>query len=111
MLFRSGDVTELIAMTLKNNTDISRKYEPSNCDRMRLELSHPQRSVVASLGNGRLGNQMSNFATCYAISKEYGMYHYLSPNQLHALQKVFVLPDLSNSENVSYFLWEKGKCL
>ena len=81
----------------------------SNCDRMLLKLYHPQKSIVASLGNGRLGNQMSNFASGYAIMKEYGMYPYLGSNQLKSLRKVFVLPELSNRDDASFFLWEKGK--
>ena len=81
----------------------------SNCDRMLLKLYHPQKSIVASLGNGRLGNQMSNFASGYAIMKEYGMYPYLGSNQLKSLRKVFLLPEHANHDNASFFLWEKGK--
>ena len=92
---------------LKHNH--SSRLNNSNCNRMTLQLHNPQRSIVASLGNGRLGNQMSNFASCYAVMREYGMYPYLNPSQLHALQKVFILPRLPNGENQSYYLWEKGK--
>ena len=81
----------------------------SNCDRMLLKLYHPQKSIVASLGNGRLGNQMSNFASGYAIMKEYGMYPYLGSNQLKSLRKVFLLPEHANHDNASFFLWEEGK--
>ena len=76
---------------------------------MNLNLSNPQRSIVASFGGGRLGNQMANFASCYAIMKEYGMYHYLKPMQLKILRKVFELPELVDSDNASYYVWEKGK--
>ena len=83
-----------------------------NCRRMMLDLIHPQRSVVASLGNGRLGNQLSNFATCYAIQQEYKMYHYLNTFQLELLSNVF---DFSNvpidAEKSSYYIWDEGKYL
>ena len=81
-----------------------------NCRRMMLDLTHPQRSVVASFGDGRLGNQLSNFATCYAIQKEYKMYHYLNTFQLELLTNVF---DFSNvpidADKSSYYLWDEGK--
>ena len=98
-----------ISVQQKSSLPPNVSTKSSNCDRMNLKLHHPQRSIVASLGNGRLGNQMSNFASCYAVMREYGMYPYLNPSQLHALQKVFILPRLSNKENQSYYLWEKGK--
>ena len=65
---------------------------------MKLELAHPQKSVVASLHcNGRLGNQMTAFAACFALFKEYGMYHYLNAMQLKLLENVFAMPKLINS--------------
>ena len=76
---------------------------------MNLDLSHPQRSIVASLGNGRLGNQMSNFASCYALMKEYGMYHYLDGEYLKLLEKVFVMPEVVDDDNASYYLWDTSK--
>ena len=75
---------------------------------MNLELNHPQRSIVASLGNGRLGNQMSNFASCYAIMREYGMYPYLDAEQLKSLKNVFAMPELVDDDDASYYLWDKG---
>ena len=82
--------------------------ETFNCNRMNLKLANPQRSIVASFGNGRLGNQMSNFASCYAIMKEYGMYQYLNSMQLKLLQNVFTLPSLTDTDDASYYKWEKG---
>ena len=80
-----------------------------NCQRMNLKLYDQQRSIVASLGNGRLGNQMANFASCYAVMKEYGMYPYLNTMQLELLERVFVLPELEQSDNASYYMWDEGK--
>ena len=97
-------------LTLNDSaTTILSETENINCNRMNLKLANPQRSIVASFGNGRLGNQMSNFASCYAIMKEYGMYHYLNSMQLKLLQNVFLLSTLSDTDNASYHLWGKGK--
>ena len=76
---------------------------------MNSELNHPQRSIVASFGGGRLGNQMSNFASCYAIFKEFNMYHYLNSMQLELLEKVFVLPKLEDTDDASYYFWDEGQ--
>ena len=98
-----------ISVQQKSSLPPNVSTKSSNCDRMNLKLHHPQRSIVASLGNGRLGNQMSNFASCYAIMKEYGMYPYLGSNQIKSLTKVFLLPELLNRDDASFFLWEEGK--
>ena len=76
---------------------------------MNLKLINQQRSIVASLGNGRLGNQMSNFAGCYAVMKEYGMYPYINKMQLELLENVFVLPDKQDADNASYYIWEESR--
>ena len=83
--------------------------EKLNCKRMNLQLTDQQRSVVASLGHGRLGNQLGNFASCYAVMKDYGMYPYLNTMQLKLLENVFVLPELVESDNASYYIWEERK--
>jgi hypothetical protein len=82
--------------------------EKLNCKRMNLHLADPQRSVVASLGNGRLGNQMGNFASCYAVMRDYRMYPYLNTMQLKLLENVFVLPELVESDDAPYYMWEEG---
>ena len=87
---------------------IVQKRQSTNCKRMNLELNHPQRSIVASLGNGRLGNQMSNFASCYEIMREYGLYPYLDPEQLKLLENVFAMPKIVDDDDASYYLWDKG---
>ena len=92
-----------------SNYEVTSSNPNFNCLRMNLELNQNQRSIVASLGNGRLGNQMSNFASCYAIVKEYGMYHYLNEDQLNSLENVFVMPKIVNTDKASYYLWDEGK--
>ena len=84
----------------------------TSCRRVKLGLTHPQRSIVASLGNGRLGNQLSNFASCYAIWKKYGMYHHLNSMQLNLIENVFELPKFEEEDNnAPYYLWNAGKCI
>merc|ERR1711894_232312 len=100
---------------IKSQDIVTHTPQNINCRRMNLELGHPQRSVVASLGNGRLGNQMSNFASCYALFKDYNMYHYLNSMQLGLLEKEFILPELEDTDDASYYFWDeeciKGKSL
>ena len=52
---------------------------------------------------------MANFASCFAIFKEYGMYHYLNEMQLKLLENVFAMPKLTNTDNASYYFWDEGK--
>ena len=107
--FRLIEVATIKQTVIISESQITSEPRNPNCDRMNLELSHPQKSIVASLGNGRLGNQMANFASCFAIFKEYGMYHYLNAMQLKLLKNVFAMPKLINADNASYYFWDEGK--
>ena len=107
--FRLIHVTTTKQTVIISESQITSAPRNPNCDRMNLELSHPQKSIVASLGNGRLGNQMANFASCFAIFKEYGMYHYLNAMQLKLLENVFAMPKLIHADNASYYFWDEGK--
>ena len=102
--------TELQTTQQKQTNNSVPLLQTMGCRRMNLHLNHPQISLVASLGNGRLGNQLSNIASCYALWKEYGMYHHLNTMQLGLLEKTFVLPKLNaDADNASYYLWNTGK--
>ena len=105
MFLRYSKTTEI---DLEDSSLTTSYPETLNCKRMNLKLHDQQRSIVASLGNGRLGNQMANFASCYAVMKEYGFYPYLNRMQLETLETVFVLPELVELDNASYYLWEEG---
>ena len=61
-------------------------------------------SVLASFGNGRLGNQMCNFATQYALSEEYGLSSYFSPYSYKTLVETFDLPK-PNQGNSIFHIW------
>ena len=81
-----------------------------SCRRINLSLAQPQVSIVAIVGMGRLGNQLSTFASCYAIWKEYGMYHYLDSMQLKIIEKAFELPKFEEEDNnAPYYIWDPGK--
>ena len=75
---------------------------------MKLKLKDKQRSIIANFGDGRLGNQLSNFATNYAILKDYGMYPYINSMQHNILKAVFSLPKLNDMDNASYYIWDTG---
>ena len=73
-------------------------------------------STVASFGNGRLGNQMCNFASQYALYKEFGMPSYLTEYSFRLLQNTFILNHVNSTfikfpvsvksiENVSSLGW------
>ena len=105
----TSTTTTITTSTSTTSSQIASLPQNVSCLRMNLNLTHPQTSIVASLGNGRLGNQLSNFASCFAIWKEYGMYPYLDSMQLGLIEKVFDLPKLEDTNNASYHLWNKGK--
>ena len=67
-------------------------------------------SIAASFGDGRTANQLCNFASGYALWREYGILNYLDENQLNLLRSTFELPILNEeSDTSSYYLWRKGK--
>ena len=57
----------------------------------------------------RLGNQLSNFASGYAIWRDFGILNYMDPEQLRIIGKVFKLPAHDETENdACYYTWLKG---
>ena len=63
-------------------------------------------SKVACFGNGRLGNQLCNFASQYALFKEFGMPSYISEYSNDLLRNTFLLKQ-SNSRYNNFSLWVK----
>jgi len=79
--------------------DVAKKNNPS------IAVSSIQRSQT------RLGNQLSNFASGYAIWRDFGILNYMDPEQLHIIGKAFKLPKYNEEDdNASYYTWFKG-CL
>ena len=79
---------------------------------MDLNVDVQKPSIAASFGDGRTANQLCNFASGYALWREYGILNYLDENQLKLLTTTFELPILNEeSDTASYYLWRKGKFL
>ena len=77
--------------------DVAKKNNPS------IAVSSIQRSQT------RLGNQLSNFASGYAIWRDFGILSYMDPEQLHIIGKAFKLPKYEeDDDNASYYTWFKG---
>ena len=58
---------------------------------------------------GRLGNKLSNFASGYAIWRDFGILNYMDPEQLRIIGEVFQLPTYNaKDDNASYYVWMKG---
>ena len=76
---------------------------------MMVSKNSSQPSVLANFGNGRLGNQMCNFASQYALHKEYEVLSYFSKSSLNTLKEAFQLPK-SSGRNSSYYKWN-DKCI
>ena len=73
-----------------------------------MSQASPQ-SVATTFGNGRLGNQLSTFASIYAVWREFGIYNFISPEQLDKLTEVFDLPEnKEDSDDWPYFVWNTG---
>ena len=66
-------------------------------------------SAIQQQAQARLGNQLSNFASGYAIWRDFGILNYMDPLQLQIIGKVFKLPTYEeNYDNASYYVWLKG---
>ena len=85
-----------------HDTEMNIKSE--ECKRRRLSNKTSQPSVLANFGNGRLGNQMCNFATQYALNKEYGVLSYFGGLSLKILGITFNLPQ-RNQRNSTFHIW------
>ena len=92
------------------STDINTSLRSNMCKRMNLNVAAVKPSIIASFGEGRTANQLCEFATGYALWREYGILNYLEKTQLLTLQQTFQLPE-SNEEdyNSSYYVWREGK--
>jgi hypothetical protein len=77
---------------------------------MNLNVFNVKPSIAASFGKGRTANQLCEFATGYALWREYGILNYLEKSQLSTLQQTFELPESNEEDNNStYYIWREGK--
>ena len=66
-------------------------------------------SAIQQRKQTRLGNQLSNFASGYAIWRDFGILNYMDPDQLKIIGKVFKLPTYEEKDNnAPYYVWLKG---
>ena len=88
-------------------------YHPDACLRISDVVKNNNPSIAVSAiqqrTQTRLGNQLSNFASGYAIWRDFGILNYIDPKQLQILGKVFKLPTYKeNDDSASYYVWLKG---
>ena len=88
-------------------------YHRDACQRISdvVKKNNPSISVSAiqQRSQTRLGNQLSNFASGYAIWRDFGILNYMDPKQLQIIGKVFKLPTYEEKDdNASYYVWLKG---
>ena len=88
-------------------------YHPDACQRISdvAKKNNPSISVSAiqQPPQGRLGNQLSNFASGYALWRDFGILNYMDPEQLKIIGNVFKLPTYEeNDDNARYYVWLKG---
>lgn len=67
-------------------------------------------SISTAFCKSRLGNQLSAFASQYAIWREFGIYNFIDRNQWEKLNEVFDLPPPNiNSNEWPYYIWYPGE--
>ena len=80
---------------------------------MNLSLE-PRHSVAVTFNSGRLGNQLSSFASLYSVWKEFKIYNFISVKQWSKMDEVFDLPIHGNAldgNDWPYFIWNNGKIM
>ena len=88
-------------------------YHPIACQRISDVAKNNNPSIVVSAiqqeHQTRLGNQLGNFASGYAIWRDFGILNYMDPEQLHIIGNVFELPKYEETDNdACYHTWLKG---
>ena len=102
--------TYIILLDNVNRPVFIEQIQSKACCRMVLNADVQKPSIVASFGNGRTANQLCNFASGYALWREYGIMNFLDENQLKRLEATFELPILNEKNDTSScYLWRKGK--
>ena len=80
----------------------NRINKPKMCQRTNLSLPQTH-SVAVTFNNGRLGNQMSSFASLYSVWREFGINYFITIPNWKKLNEVFDLPmSNDNLENIAW---------
>ena len=69
-------------------------------------------SVGTTFNDGRLGNQLSSFATLYSVWREFNIYNFIGEQEWAVIVEVFDLPTVDvglESNNWPYFIRTTGK--
>ena len=80
-------------------------YKSKACKQMQLSKKSSQKSIILNFGDGRLGNQMCNFASQYALHKEFGVKSYFKNVSHSILSDTFDMPS-PRKRNSSFQLWD-----
>ena len=84
--------------------------QSKECIRMNLETDMKKPSIAASFGGGRTANQLCEFASGYALWRQFGILNYIDVIQYDKLTKTFDLPAVNEYDNSSaYYIWNEGK--
>ena len=93
-----------------HSTHFKLDTKSKECTRMNLETDMMKPSIAASFGGGRTANQLCEFASGYALWRQFGILNYIDITQYDKLTKTFDLPVVNENDNSSiYYIWNKGK--
>ena len=96
--------------TRKRFTVFDLDNESKACIRMNLDTEFQKPSIAASFGGGRTANQLCEFATGYALWRQFGILNYIDNVQYEKLKRTFDLPELNENDNSSsYYIWNEGE--
>lgn len=77
---------------------------------MNLMTGMKKPSIAASFGGGRTANQLCEFASGYALWRQFGILNYIDAIQYDKVTKTFDLPAVNENNNSSaYYIWNEGK--
>ena len=93
-----------------HSTHFKLDTKSKECIRMNLGTDIKKPSIAASFGGGRTANQLCEFASGYALWRQFGILNYIDVTQYDKLAKTFDLPEVNENDNSStYYIWKEGK--
>ena len=84
--------------TRKRLTVFNLDNESKTCIRMNLNTESKKSSIAVSFGGGRTANQLCEFATGYALWRQFGILNYIDNVQYEKLKRTFDLPKLKETD-------------
>ena len=93
-----------------HSTHFKLDTKSKECMRMNLGTYMKKPSIAASFGGGRTANQLCEFASGYALWRQFGILNYIDVTQYEKLTRTFELPVVNENGNSStYYIWNEGK--